>query len=472
MKATRSAAWLVAGALLAAACAPIAYSPKAVDTDPEAEVRRHEARAPADETLAALVASSGYADAWPPAVWRLRDLTLLALHFNPSMRTARAASTVARTELVSAGQRPPLAVSVAAENHSRQQDGDGPWSLGLALQLPWVAAEKREARVERASLLADSAELEVAQTAWQVRAQVRDRLVDLWEARARESVLEQRMSARKDMLGLVSRRVEAGLMSARDLAQERALLGELEVEVAASRAFAREATAGLAAALGLPLSTVGAMQIGDQPEVDGLEPLHRQDALVLALRNRLDVQRGLLLYGVADAELKLAVAAQYPEISLSPGYLWDQGDNVWSLATSLGFPPGLSGKAAVREAQARRELAAQRFEEVQTNTISDVESALDALLVAVERIVAASLRFESAQAQFARTVRLFDAGVADRMQVTAARVTLLAAGAERHTAGIAKLRAVTALEDALQHPLIGEFPDLPASSEMSAEWNR
>src|SRR5258706_13674770 len=78
----------------------------------------------------------------------------------------------------------------------------------------------------------------------------------------------------------------------------------------------------------------------------------------MALRNRLDVHRKLLEFGAADAEVKGAVAAQNPDFTLGPGYTWDQGDNIWSLAVGMTLPPAAQTRAAIREAQARRALAA------------------------------------------------------------------------------------------------------------------
>ena len=71
------------------------------------------------------------------------------------------------------------------------------------------------------------------------------------------------------------------------------------------------------------------------------------------------MRKGLLEFAAADAEVKLEVARQYPAIGLRPGYLWDQGDNVWALALDLVLPPTLGNAPAIHAAQARRETAAQ-----------------------------------------------------------------------------------------------------------------
>jgi hypothetical protein len=53
---------------------------------------------------------------------------------------------------------------------------------------------------------------------------------------------------------------------------------------------------------------------------------------------RADVLVALARYAEADAGVRQAVAAQYPQITLNPSYFFDQGDHVWSLMTGLTLP--------------------------------------------------------------------------------------------------------------------------------------
>ena len=79
-----------------------------------------------------------------------------------------------------------------------------------------------------------------------------------------------------------------------------------------------------------------------------------------ALLNRLDVRAKLLEYSAADAAVKLEIARQYPSFSINPGYLWDQGDNIWSLAATMLLPAG-GNKPAIQAAQARRKSPHRSF---------------------------------------------------------------------------------------------------------------
>ncbi|HEX7955014.1 MAG TPA: hypothetical protein VF523_18280, partial [Burkholderiales bacterium] len=92
-----------------------------------------------------------------------------------------------------------------------------------------------------------------------------------------------------------------------------------------SQELARQqrARADLAAATGLSLEVFERMTVHfDADVVPGID-LEAGALRRMALRNRLDVHRKLLEFGAADAEVKQAVAAQNPEVTLGPGYAWD-----------------------------------------------------------------------------------------------------------------------------------------------------
>jgi outer membrane protein TolC len=185
----------------------------------------------------------------------------------------------------------------------------------------------------------------------------------------------------------------------------------------------------------------------------------------MALRNRLDVHRRLLEFGAADAEVKAAVAAQNPDFTLGPGYTWDQGDNIWSLAVGMTLPPVARTRASIREAQARRELAAEQFAATQADAISAAERAGAQFRLARDRIAAAERQFQAQQEQASRIDRQFDAGAADRIQRVAARIDTLAAKTLLQAALVEQRQALSHLEDAVQRPLFGDFAVLPAVEE-------
>jgi outer membrane protein TolC len=452
---------LVAGllAVTAAGCSNVPYTPRPLDGD--AALAAYSARSAHADGLRRFAAANGYAQAdWPPRQWGLRELTIAALYFHPDLDVARAHAAVARAQQAGAGARGPLGARVRPEHHGRElEEDDGPWALGLELEIPLTSRDRREAQRERSAFEADAADLDIAAAAWAVRARVRDCVTELHAARQAVALLEAQVETRRELLALVERRVEAGMLSAHAAGAERLTLSQLELDLAGAKARAQGALAQLAPALGLPADVVNAMDLRlDAPAAAAADT---EAARRLALRNRLDVHRKLLEFGAADADVKLAVASQNPQITLGPGYAWDQGDNVWSLAAGLSLPSPAQAHALVRQNEAKRELAAQQFLATQAAAISAAEAAAAQYRLALDRVAAARGQLEIQQAQEARVVRQFDAGSADRLQRASARAASLAGEEAVQAAQAGAMRALATLEDALQHPLWGDFAAVP-----------
>src|SRR5262249_23060740 len=133
-----------------------------------------------------------------------------------------------------------------------------------------------------------------------------------------------------------------------------------------------------------------------------------------ALLNRLDIRSKLLEYAAAEAEIKLEIARQYPSISITPGFLWDQGDNIWSLAATL-VPAVLGNRPAIAAAQARRAVEASQFRALQDRVIAQAQGA-EASYASLAQALAQNEQAGGLQAAHAQQVeRQFAAGYADRV---------------------------------------------------------
>jgi cobalt-zinc-cadmium efflux system outer membrane protein len=447
-------------AAVAAGCSSTPYKPRPLDQD--AAIAEYAQRGADTEGLKAFAQANGYEAAqWPPAQWGLRELTLAALYFHPDIRTARAHAALAHAQQESAGLRPDFGVRLQPEYHSRDLEEDkGPWTLGIEFEIPLSAQNRTDARVERGAFLADAADLDVANAAWEVRARVRDRLLELQADREGLAALEGRVAAQREIVGLVDKRFQAGMLSSQELATQRLALAQAEALRDDQSAVARRRLADLAPALGVPVEVVKAMDLRFPGDGTGA-PTNAAGLRRIALQNRLDVHRRLLEFGAADAEVKLAVASQNPEFTLGPGYAWDQGDNVWSLAVGMKLPSAARARAQIRESEAQREVAAEQFLATQLAAIASTEAAAAAYRATQERLDAARRQLDLQMEQEARVLRQFDAGSADRLQRTQVRMETLVAQGALQRAALDSRQALGRLEDAVQRPLFGDVDVLP-----------
>jgi outer membrane protein TolC len=148
-------------------------------------------------------------------------------------------------------------------------------------------------------------------------------------------------------------------------------------ELAAADAQRIAARAALARLIGLPAGAIDTLTISTAGSVGcdwtgqrGLEELRG-----IALRRRYEMGVALAEYAVAEADLRVQITRQYPDLELAPGYSWDQGLHRWIAALALPNLLRNRNKGPIGEAIARRNQMASAVEATQQQVLSQVEAA-------------------------------------------------------------------------------------------------
>ena len=137
-----------------------------------------------------------------------------------------------------------------------------------------------------------------------------------------------------------------------------------------------------------------------------------------ALLNRLDVRRSLEKYAVAEANIKLEVAKQTPDISLNPGYVFEFGDKIWSLGFSSLLSLLNKNQTLIKEATRLREIEGAQFEALQAKIIGDLEFNLANYSANLQKLNQVK-QYQETQLSFERKIqRQYDAGLVDKLQLT------------------------------------------------------
>ncbi|MDB6074824.1 MAG: outer membrane protein, partial [Verrucomicrobiaceae bacterium] len=254
--------------------------------------------------------------------WTLPKLTQAGFHFHPSLAEARAEVAVADAAVLTAGQRPNPSATFAPE-YNFTTASPSPWIWGLSVDIPIETAGKRAIRVLKAQAEANAARCKLASAAHKVRNGVRMAVIDLAAADARVALLEEQRHIQEDLVKVLKDRVGAGETPHTELTTYQLALNRAALDVSAARRDAGKARATLGSALGLPAKAV----IGLKPAFD-LAVVNMPDnaACRSALKTHPEVLGALADYAAAEAALKLEVARQYPDLKLSNGFQWDQGD--------------------------------------------------------------------------------------------------------------------------------------------------
>jgi len=334
-----------------------------------------------DENLASPVTE------WPLGSWDFEHLTLAAYYFHPDLDVARAHWAVARAGQRTAGQlpNPTLAVSPGLNLTTTTPS---PWLVTVTLDVPIETAGKRQHRQARAEGLSEAARLDVAAVAWQVRADVRSKLVELEAARSLHALLAQENALRSRMLEILDAQLDAGAISAYDAGQLRIATNNARIELRETQRRVELARVGLAAAIGLPTlpdeTEISAEGLDHPPDESAF-----REARTRALHSRADILAALADYAASEADLRLEIAKQYPDLHFNPGYEFDQADNKWALGLSVELPILNQNRGPIAEAEARRRESAARFEALQARVLADIEIALAGLRAARAQLVEA-----------------------------------------------------------------------------------
>lgn len=459
-RATPARRWLIGASSVATALVGgcVHYQPRPIELASVAT--RLDARTLSDPGLARAAEPARLVGTWPPDVWDLQTLTVAALYYHPDLELARASWAVARAGLVTAGQRPNPNVSAGPGfNTSTPARTITPWILNLGLDFTIETAGKRGYRIDLAAGLSDSARYTIAATAWQVRARVRQSLLDLFFATDSAGVLDRQRAIQESNITLFQRQLDAGEISTFQMAQARLLLDSIRLAFADAQRQQQDARARLATAVGVPIAALEDIRLGF--DLFRVVPTDIPDAAARreALLNRADILSTLSAYEASQSSLQLEVARQYPDVRLGPGYQMDQNSNKWTMLLFPSVLPVFSrNQGPIAEAEARRAAAATGVTVVQARVIGAVDRALAVYRTAIGTLSTADQILGEVRTIEQTAETQLAAGAISQLDVGVIQVELATRELARLQALVQVQQTLGDIEDAMQRPI-----DLPVN---------
>lgn len=419
----------------------VKYHPHPLDP-PRSEQQFH-ARTLADPGLAAFLKRTD----WPPARLGLNDLAAVALYFNSDLDIARAQLRTAQAAIITAKGRlnPSLSVGGGYENSP-----ESPLLFSFDPSFTVTTAGKRAWRILAAEKSAEAARVAVDETAWRVHSRVRTAWLDYLMALRSLDVLRSEADVRSRTVAMLERRLTLGEAARPDVEIVRTALISVEVAAKAAQTQVTESGAALAVVVGLPaLPPIDTERMPATPSSLPLATVQQAGLL-----HRADIRRSLLEYAVAEANLHLEIANQYPDFQYSPGYSFDEGHHKITFTPSFNVPLFNRNRGPIAETEARRAEAETRFNALQAQAIGEMEIALARYNGALEELADAEERLiRIQQTREAAMLRAVRAGEEDRLTLAGVQVERAAAARTRLDALQRAQSAFGALEDAVQQPL-------------------
>ncbi|MEZ4332240.1 MAG: TolC family protein [Myxococcota bacterium] len=481
--------------VFATACQQIPPAPLSAEDG----ARRIEARSLADPALGTCLEErfGRPTNPWPPTRWSLEDLTRVAICFNPTLAVARATADVARAHERTVAQLPnPIFMVQPFYVANGVASGAAPWFSQFNLSGLIETAGKRAHRRAAAEAGARMAEAGTITAAWTIRGQVSQAAIALRAAAGRSASHARIAALLRRRAELLAHRVEQGYAARSEVAVARRDLLQAESQSATARRLESQARANLATTLGLPSEALVGVSLADELDQDladeladdldrpiggevgdgsaggGAGPpeawtraatLDAATARHVALIGRADVRAALADYDAAEANLRLQLAQQYPNITFGPAYKYDKSQNDYGLALSVELPLFSRNAGGIAEAAATRDLVAARFDALQTRILSEVDTAAEALETARQEALRARALVAAAEQADTIAARQLDAGALDRATYLTTRLASARVAVAAIDAREALQLAIARLELAVQPP--GPIADLLAAGD-------
>lgn len=430
-------------AIFLAACAHYVSRPLAVDTLATKDASR-------DDAVCGEYARRSPENGCDGATWDEAGLLAAALAYNPDLKAAKAAAATAAAAARSARVRPGPSFTLTAE-YAFQSPDPSPWLLGLSSDQLIDAGGRRKARISSADIAVRAAMFSYSDTVWTVWGQIASAISDIDGAETAVALYDEIGPLRERQLAAMQRQLQEGRASTLDLGLIQDAVAKDARAGAAARANLTATRIALAGAVGIsPDAFKAPINIIPLPtELPGPPSTSRASAL----RERADIFNAIVAYDQTEEALRAAVAAQYPQVHVGPGYTWERGLSKLPFGLTFAFPSLDFGAAGIAEAEARREEAGRRLEAAVAGAnrgidkaYADYDAATAAYILARDRTV------PTARSIADQSDRALAAGAMDRVSWVNAQAGFLLAKADLAATGATLRRARIALDDALREP--------------------
>ena len=404
----------------------------------------------------------------PPAAsgWDRSQWFTAALALNPELAQQRAEVAAVAAAERTAAEIPNPNMELFVEYLKTAAESPA-WLYGVSLDFLLRRPGERARARQQAALETALAESELSDSIWQVRANLRQALLDVVSAQDEAALLAALVEDRQALLDSDGARLRAG-----DLGRAQLLTDELELTRARqreqqARARAVDARARVSAAVGVPLAALEGVPVrwDDWARIDALSSPTPERWRNEALIARPQIIGALRAYDLAEINLKGEVAKRWPQVRIQPAYAWggegvredalDQIASESALGVSFELPIFNQHQGPIGEALGRRTAAGEHLKAVQAAIYGQIDRAELGWPTALHawsdtrRLAALADEQQSAQAQ------ALAAGASDRSETLGAGIATLEARLAVLEAAYAAQVAFGALEDAYRRPLEG-----------------
>ncbi len=280
-------------------------------------------------------------------LFSIKRLYLTGLYYDPEMQVAYRKWKQAKIALDHNDYSINPKISSPLEHHSDNTDTSNLWSIGAVISFIYERKGKREARKAKAEVDLLNATLKIKQLALNRYGLFEERYHAYVIKQAEIIEIRNEISVLKELLAQLQNQYQLGAVSHFELNNTKLELQQGVFQLSIEENNVLKLTDELLAMTQLIYSDLENIEIlstsprlFENTEYQASEYFTADfsDLQKIMLDSHIDMAIKLNHYALAEADLKLLIEKQYPDIVLSPGFIFDQSDNVWSLGSSWVLP--------------------------------------------------------------------------------------------------------------------------------------
>ncbi len=446
---------VLVGAIFLSACTSHTYQPESITPQLAAQERdelRHQ-----DPVFKAFLEELQYPlPTWPLKRFDLAALTLAAIHFNPAVQLAQNRIDIARAGETIAGQRPNPTLNFPDEPRDTAD------FYGLVVDFIFERKAKREARLAQAQAERAAAEFELAQQIWSIYSKLHRNLIEYYAAGQHSGMLNKQRAVIGESLHLLEQRVDAGQISEFEVSSLRLEQQQTALQLSNQQYMVNDARHRLIADTGLQADKFEEIEFvsSDLKQHLGADAMAFDELQIELLHSRFDINQKLAEYQAYEESLKLEIEKQYPDVTLSPGLLFERGQSLWVLAASGTWPLFHNNDGQIQRALAERKRKQYEFIQLQTSLINELARKKQNYLDRLAAYEQSQQLFAALQTRGREIEKQFELGYSDQLKVLRSRLEIEKARQTMFQIELNVMRAAVQLERVTQSPMHASIKNL------------
>ena len=359
---------------------------------------------------------------FPFNVWGLRELLLAQEYFNHDYKIAKKTWQSIQLNEELALLNPPSSVGIEiGRGDSNEEISKN--LFGGGFNFTFETANKRLIRHELAFNESQKALITQELIFWQQRSLLIKEIINLAKNQSLIELSRKEVKLKKSILDMEFKRLKVGFISKPDYDLLSIKLSEINNRLnllQLDRQIILKNIANLVGVTYEKLNLIPFQLKSIEEKLNIITKSFSSDEISTmqekAMKNNIDLRMNLSEYAIADSELKYEVAKQYPDLVFSPAYVYEFGNNVWKIGSSLILNDEGRNKLMIKKKSLARDNKLAALKAAQFKLINELSIVKENFLNLNEQLILSKELIEQNEEYKKQLTQRFDKGLINRME--------------------------------------------------------